>query len=64
MALLKSAPPPAACGVEHARAVSDLSRRIGAELNLGERALETPTLGAFLHDVGKNAVCETILRGP
>ena len=49
---------------EHARAVSDLSRLIGAELGLGERALEALTLGAFLHDVGKCGVPEAVLLKP
>ncbi len=49
---------------EHARAVSDLSRQIGQELGLGGRALEALALGAFLHDVGKNAVPEAVLLKP
>ena len=46
------------------RAVSDLSRRIGAELGLGGRALEELVPGALLHDVGKNAVPEAVLSKP
>ena len=49
---------------KHARAVSGLSHQIGAELGLGEQALKTLALAAFLHDLGKNAVPEAILRKP
>ena len=62
--LLEAAPPADDLEAEHARAVSDLSRQIGAELGLGGRALEALALGAFLHDVGKNAVPEAVLLKP
>jgi HD-GYP domain-containing protein (c-di-GMP phosphodiesterase class II) len=62
--LLEAATPADDLGAEHARAVSDLSRRIGAELGLGGRALEALALGALLHDVGKNAVPEAVLLKP
>ena len=62
--LLEAAPPADDLEAEHARAVSDLSRKIGAELGLGGRALEALAIGAFLHDVGKNAVPEAVLLKP
>jgi len=62
--LLEAAPPADDLEAEHARAVSDLSRQVGAELGLGGRALEALALGAFLHDVGKNAVPEAVLLKP
>ena len=62
--LLEAAPPADDLDAEHARAVSDLSRQIGAELGLGGRVLEALALGAFLHDVGKSAVPEAVLLKP
>src|SRR4028118_1869497 len=62
--LLEAAPPADDLEAEHARAVSDLSRQIGAELGLGGRVLGALALGAFLHDVGKNAVPEAVLLKP
>jgi putative nucleotidyltransferase with HDIG domain len=62
--LLEAAPPADDLGTEHARAVSGLSRKIGAELGLGGRELEALALGALLHDVGKNAVPDAVLLKP
>jgi HD-GYP domain-containing protein (c-di-GMP phosphodiesterase class II) len=62
--LLEAAPPADDLEAEHARAVSDLSRQIGAELGFGGRALEALALGAFLHDVGKSALPEAVLLKP
>jgi HD-GYP domain-containing protein (c-di-GMP phosphodiesterase class II) len=49
---------------DHLRAVSDLSRRIGARLSLSPDQLDTLTLGALLHDVGKIGVPDRILQKP
>lgn len=62
--LLEAAPPADDLEAEHARAVSDLSRQIGAELGFRGRALETLALGALLHDVGNSVVPEVVLRKP
>lgn len=49
---------------KHTRAVSFLSRQIGAELGLGDQELRTLALGALLHDVGKCDVPKAILCKP
>ena len=49
---------------EHARAVADLSRLVGAELGIGEGELEVLWLGALLHDVGKLGVPRAVLLKP
>lgn len=46
----------------HGRRVANLAYRIGHRLGLGERALVHLRRGALLHDVGKVAIPERILR--
>ena len=48
--------------VDHAVAVADLSRLVGAEMGLGEGALEALALGGLLHDLGKLGVAGAILQ--
>lgn len=48
----------------HLRAVSDISRRIGARLFLTPDQLDALALGALLHDVGKIGVPDRILQKP
>lgn len=62
--LLEATTPSDSYEAEHARAVFDLSRQLGVEFGLDERALETLALGALLHDVGKNVVPEAVMRKP
>lgn len=46
----------------HSERVALLAHRLGAELELGEEALETVHLSGLLHDVGKIAVPDAILN--
>jgi putative nucleotidyltransferase with HDIG domain len=46
--------------IEHALAVAELSRRVGAEFDLSEEVLEALALGALLHDLGKLGVPEAV----
>ena len=48
----------------HARWITDLSLRVGAELGLDEQALEHLELGALLHDIGKIGIPSNILSKP
>ena len=48
----------------HARWISDLSLRVGAELGLDERTLKQLELGALLHDIGKIGIPSDILSKP
>ena len=48
--------------IDHALAIAELSRRVGAEFDLSEGVLEALTLGALLHDVGKLGVPEAVLE--
>jgi putative nucleotidyltransferase with HDIG domain len=61
-ALLEAATPADGYIVDHAVAVADLSRLVGAEMGLGEGALEALALGGLLHDLGKIGVAGAILR--
>jgi diguanylate cyclase (GGDEF)-like protein/putative nucleotidyltransferase with HDIG domain len=49
---------------EHTTGVARLARAIGEELGLGEDALERLVQVALLHDIGKIAVPDSILRKP
>ena len=50
----------------HARWITDLALRVGAELGLDQRALKRLELGALFHDIGKIGIPEAILskEGP
>jgi putative nucleotidyltransferase with HDIG domain len=49
----------------HSQRVAGLASRIGRELNLGSRAIETIEMSALLHDVGKvDIIYSEILRKP
>jgi diguanylate cyclase (GGDEF)-like protein len=50
----------------HARWITDLALRVGAELDLEPRALKRLELGALFHDIGKIGIPAAILlkRGP
>ena len=61
-ALLEAATPADGYIVDHAVAVADLSRLVGAEMGLGEGALEALALGGLLHDLGKLGVAGAILQ--
>jgi HD-GYP domain-containing protein (c-di-GMP phosphodiesterase class II)/putative methionine-R-sulfoxide reductase with GAF domain len=45
----------------HARWITDLALKVGAELNLDQAALKRLELGALFHDIGKIGVPSTIL---
>ncbi len=49
---------------KHARWISDLSLRVGADLGLDEIALKRLELGALLHDIGKIGIPTGILTKP
>jgi diguanylate cyclase (GGDEF)-like protein/putative nucleotidyltransferase with HDIG domain len=49
---------------EHTTGVAHLARAVGEELRLDESALEQVVQAALLHDVGKIAVPDSILRKP
>ena len=49
---------------KHARWISDLSLRVGAELGLDEVVLKRLELGALLHDIGKIGIPTGILTKP
>ena len=61
-ALLEATTPADGYIVDHAVAVADLSRLVGAEMGLGEGALEALALGGLLHDLGKLGVAGAILQ--
>lgn len=48
----------------HSERVSRISVAIGQELNMGEEELETLRISALLHDVGKIAIDDNILKKP
>ena len=48
----------------HARAICDLSLRVGRELGLDERSLKRLELGALLHDIGKIGIPSDVLSKP
>ena len=48
----------------HARWITDLALRIGAELGLEAKALKRLELGALLHDIGKLGIPSAILTKP
>jgi HD-GYP domain-containing protein (c-di-GMP phosphodiesterase class II) len=48
----------------HARWITDLAVRLGAEMGLDQRALKRLELGALFHDIGKLGIPETILSKP
>jgi putative nucleotidyltransferase with HDIG domain len=48
--------------IDHALAIANLSRRVGAEFDLSEEVLEALALGALLHDLGKLGVPEAVLE--
>jgi diguanylate cyclase (GGDEF)-like protein len=48
----------------HARWITDLALRVGAEFGLGKRALKRLELGALLHDIGKIGIPSEILSKP
>jgi putative nucleotidyltransferase with HDIG domain len=48
----------------HARAVASLAGRLATELGLVERSVSTISLAGLLHDLGKLAVPEVVLRKP
>jgi HD-GYP domain-containing protein (c-di-GMP phosphodiesterase class II) len=48
----------------HARWISDLALRVGAELGLDERTLKRLELGALLHDIGKIGIPSDVLSKP
>lgn len=48
----------------HSQRVSKFSHRIAAELKVSGEALRTIELGALLHDIGKIAVRDEVLRKP
>ena len=48
----------------HARWITDLALRVGAELGLDPRALKRVELGALFHDIGKIGIPSTILTKP
>jgi response regulator RpfG family c-di-GMP phosphodiesterase len=49
---------------QHAHRVADMARQLGAALGMPPDALDTLTRAALLHDVGKLAVPDAILRKP
>lgn len=49
---------------QHAHRVAEMARQLGAALGMTADALETLTRAALLHDVGKLAVPDAILRKP
>ena len=48
----------------HARWITDLALKVGAELGLEPRALKCLELGALFHDIGKIGIPSTILTKP
>jgi diguanylate cyclase (GGDEF)-like protein len=48
----------------HTERVVDLSQALGCQLGLGEAALDALRQGAYLHDIGKLCVPDTILHKP
>jgi len=48
----------------HARAITDMSLLVGAELRLDRDALKRLELGALFHDIGKIGIPSEILRKP
>jgi diguanylate cyclase (GGDEF)-like protein len=48
----------------HTERVVDLSQALGRQLGLGEAALDALRQGAYLHDIGKLCVPDTILHKP
>ena len=48
----------------HAQRVARLAERLGQELRLDDRSMNTLRFGALLHDVGKIAVSDSILKKP
>jgi HD-GYP domain-containing protein (c-di-GMP phosphodiesterase class II) len=61
-ALVEAATPADGYDIDHAVAVSELSRLVGTEMGLGEGALEALSLGGLLHDLGKLGVAGSILH--
>lgn len=49
---------------EHMKSVRNLSRMIGSEMGLEKRDMETLSLGAMLHDIGKIGVPDGVLKKP
>jgi len=49
---------------KHARWITDLALRVGAELGLDEEALKRLELGALLHDIGKIGIPSDVLSKP
>ncbi|HUJ92658.1 MAG TPA: diguanylate cyclase [Gaiellaceae bacterium] len=49
---------------KHARWITDLSLKVGAELGLDEVALKRLELGALLHDIGKIGIPSDVLSKP
>ena len=48
----------------HARWITDLAIRVGADLGLDQRALKRVELGALFHDIGKIGIPSSILAKP
>jgi putative nucleotidyltransferase with HDIG domain len=63
-ALVEAATPRDAYTIDHALAIAELSRRVGAEFDLSEEVLEALALGGLLHDLGKLGVPEVVLEKP
>ncbi len=61
-ALVEAATPSDGYVIDHAVAVSNVSRLVGGDLGLSEGALEALALGALLHDLGKLGVAGSILN--
>ena len=49
---------------KHARWITDLALRVGAELGLDDAALKRLELGALLHDIGKIGIPSDVLSKP
>jgi putative nucleotidyltransferase with HDIG domain len=60
--LIEVATPRDGYTIDHALAIANLSRGVGAEFDLSEKVLETLALGALLHDLGKLGVPEAVLE--
>jgi putative two-component system response regulator len=60
--LVEAATPRDGYTIDHALAIANLSRGVGAEFDLSEEVLEALALGALLHDLGKLGVPEAVLE--